>query len=156
MNEYRIEKGRVPVALTMLDGTRLSGDMFVQAYARNRHGREQAPDIMNEAEPFFPLAISGGATVLVAKDQVQEVELAPAERVPSDDDLGARLAEVEITLVSGLVRSGSVLLELPIDRPRLLDFLNLNRSRERFLTLQTGDGVRLLNRAMVSLVRQLT
>ena len=154
MNEYRIEKGRVSVALTLVDGTHLAGDVFVQAHARNRHGREEASDILNEAEPFFPLAISSETTLLIAKDQVQEVEIPPAAGTAPDAETGARPAQVEITLASGLVRSGSVILELPIDRPRLLDFLN--RSRERFLTLHTGDGVRLLNRAMVSHVRQLS
>lgn len=154
MNEYRIEKGRVSVALTLRDGTRLVGEVFVQAYARNRHGREEAPDIMNEPEPFFPLASADDTTLLIAKDQVQEIEIPPASGAAPDDETGARPAQVEITLASGLVRSGSVLLELPVDRPRLLDFLN--RSHERFLTIQTGDGVRLLNRAMISYVRQMS
>jgi hypothetical protein len=48
---------------------------------------------------------------------------------------------------------GTVMLELPTDRPRLLDLLN--DTRERFLTLYTSDGVRFINRALIERVRPL-
>ena len=151
-SDYRIEKDRIAVVVTTFDGERLAGDLFVQPYTRYRMGREQAPDLLNASEPFFPLG-TDEATQLLAKDNVREVE------VPGDDPeglgvhAGARVSEIEVVLQGGIVRSGTVLLETPSDRPRLLDFLN--RLDSRFLTLYCRDGVRLLNRRLIERVRPL-
>lgn len=150
MNEYRIEKCRLPIAVTLIGGERLEGDVFVQATARFRPGPEDARDLFNSAEPFFPMADAAG-TQLIAKDGVIEVE---AEIAADDDPIESSLrALVEIEMVNGTVRAGSVCLEVPMERPRLLDFLNFHTLR--FLTLHTSDGTRLLNRRLIARVRPL-
>jgi hypothetical protein len=153
MSQYRIEKFRYPVIVTLAGGERIAGDMFVQAYARFRSGPEEPPDILNGAEPFFPLVDERGDTLLIAKDQVAEVEAAVTE---ADDEFrlaGLRPEVIEITLVGGELRQGAVHLEVATDRPRLLDYLN--RFDHRFLALQTTDGVRLINRRQIARVRPL-
>ena len=151
--EYRIEKDRLAVVVTTMAGERLSGDIFVQPYTRNRMGREEAPDVLNGVEPFFPLDTGEHGTVLVAKDNVREVEI-PG---PVDEELqiavGAQAVEIELWLTGGAVETGAVFLEVPMDRPRLLDFLN--RVHDRFLTLYSPDGVRLVNRRLIERVRPL-
>ncbi|MFL5576423.1 MAG: hypothetical protein ACJ79S_10690 [Gemmatimonadaceae bacterium] len=155
INDYRIEKDRLPVVIVTADGARMSGELFVQPYARFRMGPEEAPDIMNGGESFFPFAMEGGETVLIAKDHVREVELAPTAAAPDDLDpaTGARRAMIEMTLVDGAVISGAVYLEVPFDRPRLLDFLN--RFDRRFITLHDAGGTRLVNRRLIERVRPL-
>jgi len=151
-SEYRIEKDRVAVVVTTLDGERLAGDLFVQPYTRHRMGRELAPDLLNAPEPFFPLG-TDDATQLLAKDNVREVEVPADERDGVASHPGARATEIEVVLAGGVVRTGLVLVEAPSDRPRLLDFLN--RLESRFLTLYSPDGVRLLNRRFIERVRPL-
>jgi hypothetical protein len=151
-NEYRIEKDRLPVTLTLASGAKLSGTVFVQSYVQRRSGREQASDVLNSREPYFPLAGDDGETQLIAKDQVVEVEVSDDE----DDALSAmiaRTATVEITTISGATRIGAVYLEVRNDRPRLLDFLN--QFDQRFLTLHAADGLRLINRRLIERVRPL-
>ena len=152
MSEYRIEKYRLPVAVTLLGGERLAGDVFVQSHARYRAGPEDAGDLLNSAEAFFPIAADGD-THLIAKEMVAEVE---ADLIGEDDALrrgSAAYALVEVTLADGTVRTGSVFLEAPIERPRLLDFLNFHTLR--FITLHTVDGARLINRRHIARVRPL-
>ena len=151
--DLHIEKFRYPVVVTMVDGARIVGDMFVQSIAPFRTGSEEPPDILNDADPYFPLAAADGETLLLAKDHVAEVEAVLPAR--EDDALAAvaRPAVVEIVLASGAVRGGSILLEHHSDRPRLLD--HLNRLDERFLTLQSTEGVRLINRRLIVRVRPL-
>lgn len=150
---YRIPKDRFPVALRLAGGTRLVGAMFIQGISRTRSGREEPTDIMNEADPFFPFVSEQDETFLIAKDRVSEVELL----APMDDDserhAGARLVDIEMSLVGGESRRGSMLLETPSDRPRLLDFLN--RTQERFVLLHNRDGVRLINRSLIERIRPL-
>jgi hypothetical protein len=58
---------------------------------------------------------------------------------------------VEVTLRDGTVRSGRLYLEMPTDRPRLLDYLN--RYAQRFVTLYSAGGIRLINRELIERVR---
>jgi len=151
-SEYRIEKERLPVVVVTTAGDRMFGDMFVQAYARHRSGREEPADIVNGPEPFFPLALSNGDTVLLAKDWVREVEIVGESRLDTSA-LASRAASVEVTVTGGPARVGRVYLEVPFDRPRLLDFLN--HFKQRFLALHTDDGVRLVNVRLLERVRPL-
>jgi hypothetical protein len=151
-SDFRIEKERLPVVIVTGGGERLFGDMFVQAYARHRSGREEPMDVLNGAERFFPLATADGQTLLIAKQGVRELEIVGEGFEPADV-AGARPTTVEVTLRGGPTRVGRVYLEVPFDRPRLLDFLN--RYAHPFLTLHTDDGVRLMNVALLERVRQL-
>ena len=151
--DLHIEKFRYPVVVTLVGGERIVGDMFVQSIAPFRTGSEEPPDVLNDAEPFFPLACDDGDTLLIAKDHVAEVEAVLPERDDDEMLIGLRPAVVEVVLTNGIVRGGSILLEGHSDRPRLLDFLN--RLSERFLTLQSTEGVRLVNRRLIARVRPL-
>jgi hypothetical protein len=142
--------------VTTLDGERLVGDIFLQAYAQRRAGPEEPADLLNDDDPFFPLALPDGETLLLSKDRLREVELPEAGVPPEDEALasaGVRWANVELTLLGNVVRTGCVRLELPFERPRLLDFFN--RFAERFLTVHADDGVRLVNRRCIERVRPL-
>lgn len=152
-SEYRIAKDRLPVVLTTVSGERITGEIFVQPYAPYRAGREEPQDILNAAEPWFPVACEDGETVLVAKEQVVELEAV----LPLDEDpvrhAGMQPSVVELRLVTGELRSGALFIEVPSDRPRILDFLN--RVGERFLLLHDREHLRLVNRRFIEYVRPL-
>ena len=151
--DLHIEKFRYPVVVTMVDGARIVGDMFVQSIAPFRTGSEEPPDILNDPDDYFPLSAADGETFLIAKDHVAEVEAVLPVRDGEEMLAGVRPTVVEIVLSTGLVRGGSVLLPAHVDRPRLLDFLN--RVTERFLTLQSTEGVRLINTRLIARVHPL-
>lgn len=150
MHEFRIEKDRCAVRLSLVSGETITGAMFVQHAGEGDPRRESAVDVLNSAEPFFPVEVAEGETVLVAKDRVVEVL---AARPTDEDELrraSARSALLEIVLSGGVVRSGLVLIEMPAGQPRLLDYLN--RLSDRFLVLYATEGTRLLNRALIERV----
>ena len=151
-SDYRIEKERLPVVVVTDGGERFFGEMFVQAYTRHRSGREEPVDVLNNDERFFPLATGDGDTLLFAKSGVRELEIV-GDTEGAPETSGARPVRVEVTLRGGPTRTGCVYLEVPFDRPRLLDFLN--RYALPFLALHTDDGVRLMNVALLERVRQL-
>jgi hypothetical protein len=147
--DFRIDKLRVPVSLIMLGGEELNGTMFVQSVSPNRTGREEIPDVLNGEEAFFPLVQEGG-TLLVAKDQVREVVVRGDFSAPFVQT-AARRVPVELTLTDGAIRTGEVYLEMPEQRPRVLDFLN--RYAQRFVVLYAAGGVCLINRSLIEHVR---
>jgi hypothetical protein len=152
-SDYRIEKQRAPVTVTTVRGATLTGDMYVQSYARHRQGGELPIDVLNAEDPFFPLAVDNQETLLICKDGVAEVNVAGMQCDEAALEAGARIVMVELTLVDGEIRRGQMLVEVAADRPRVLDFLN--RYVENFLTLHVHDGACLVNRRRVAVVRQL-
>ena len=150
-SDFRIEKERLPVVVTTESGERLSGEMFVQGYARRRLGREEAVDVLNDEDPYFPLALADNSMLLIAKHRVRDVEVPGTEHVAQL--VASRPATVELVVAGGEAFLGEVRLEVPYERPRLLDFLN--RMQQRFITLHTADGIRLVNCRLIERVRPL-
>jgi hypothetical protein len=150
MHEFRIAKDRCSVMLSLVSGETIAGTMFVQHAEESDVRRENARDVLNSADRFFPVETADGETLLVAKDRVVDV----LAELPGDDDelrrASARSARLDIVLCGGVVRTGLVMLELPSDQPRLLDYLN--RLSERFLVLYGTEGTRLINRALIERV----
>ena len=136
---------RQRVAVHLSDRRVLVGDVHLQPVARHHSGPETCPDLLNrDDERFFVLVLEEGQAVFVAKQQVLYVEL-PAEIAGDDPDRAsaARRIELEVELVDGTLLEGIVLIELPPDRLRALDFLNASPA---FFALGTGDTVRIINR----------
>jgi hypothetical protein len=150
MSDYRIEKVRRFVEVTLANGSRLDGDVFCQTVGRFRAGPEQPLDLLNDDDPFLPLVVSDGSIRLVQKGQVAVMGTA----LPDGDDAvdtGVLGMRVVFTLVDGSEHLGTIFPELPPDRPRLIDFLN--DMPLRFLALFTSDQLRLVNRVHIAYVR---
>jgi hypothetical protein len=151
VNDFRIEKSRLPVVLITVDGQRFSGDLFVQASARTRLGYESAPDVLNADEPFFPLATLDGETILIAKRQVRELIVAREDVDEPEWEIGTA-AELDIHLLGGTTHAGTVLIQQESARSRALDFLN--RFNDRFLAVYSDSGVVLVNCSQIAWVAQ--
>ncbi len=149
--DYRIEKVRRPVEVTLVNGHRLDGDVFVQTSTRFGVGPEEPLDLLNDDEPFLPLVLGTGDAFLIHKAQIAIV----GSRLPDGDDALDRAVvgmKVELTLVDGSSHVGSIFPEVRADRQRLIDALNdISLS---FVALFTTEQLRLVNRRHIAYVRQ--
>jgi hypothetical protein len=153
MSDYRIEKVRHRVGVTLASGDYLEGDIFLQSLARFHAGHEQPLDFLNEAESFFPLELPTTELLLVQKSHIAYV----ATELPETDyanGTGIVGMDVEITFGFGDTKQGAVFPELRADRSRLLDFFNT--SHVRFLPLYTSDQLLIFGVAHVAYARPLT
>lgn len=153
MSDYRIEKVRRPVEITLANGRRLDGDVFVLASTRFRAGPEEPVDLLNDDEPFLPLVLGTGEAYLVQKDWIAIV----GTRLPDGDDAierGIVGMNIELTLIDGSSHVGSIFPEVRADRQRLVDVLN--DSSLPFLALFTAEQLRLVNRRHIAYVRPVT
>ncbi len=133
---------RVDVHLT--DRRILSGVIHLQMTARHHSGPETPVDLLNREELFFALMLEGEQPVFVAKRQVLFLRLPPQPAIEDPDRASAaRRIELEIELADGTLLEGIVMIELPPDRLRALDFLN---SAPEFFALWTTEAVRVVNR----------
>jgi hypothetical protein len=132
-----------------MSGAHVDGELFIQASGRHHGQLEDVPEVLNAADPFFPLALRSGETVLVAKDSVRCVAVARHD-VHEDETLGIQ-SRVEISLRDGERLLGSLIIERVSGFSRLLDYLN--RRQERFLPLFGRESVLLINRTLLERVR---
>lgn len=150
-NDFRIEKEHIAVSITMFGGEALSGFVFAPLIYPPG-GVEEPLQLFNEPEPFFPLGLSTGEVLLIAKHRVLEIVLedgASGEELPGS----APTALLQLTLAGGATHVGSMRLEVRAQRPRVLD--HMNHCTARFMALRTDAGVRLINREMIERVRPL-
>src|SRR3954465_9664515 len=120
MNEYRIEKVRRRVSISMVGGVVLDGDLFLQPTARYRVGPQDPWELLNEDDRFLPLAVDGGPPVLLAKKSIIRIQY-DGDAADTEID-GVALASVEMHCTDGGTVDGTLRLETRADRPRLLDF----------------------------------
>ncbi len=153
MADYYIEKSRCTISVKTHSGDVLSGDMFLQPYGRYGGGVERPIDILNANDLFFPVVRTNGETVLISKDNVLFVTCDSDRDEEGVRKTLARNVGVEVVLCTGDVVKATAFLEVPEDHSRLLDFLNLSKSR--FLPLETATGQLLVNRRMIERVRAL-
>jgi len=149
MSDYRIEKLRRPLSVTLRDGRCLEGEVFLRQVSRYRARPEEPGDLLNDPEPYFALA-SDGRAMLVAKANVMRADT--HFETTEEEDLASLGVVVEVTLVDGSVCRGSIFLESPSDRPRLLDFLNSYHGR--FLPVVDATRVVLVNTQTIAHVRE--
>jgi len=129
----------------LLTGRRLiTGDIYLQQVAEMHSGPESPVDFLNRQEEFFAVMLDGEQPVFLAKSQVLYVRLPPQPTIDDPDrESAARRLQLEIELTDGSVVEGLVAIELPPNRPRLLDFLNFVSG---FFALTAPEAVLLLNK----------
>ncbi|MES2179613.1 MAG: hypothetical protein V4550_17265 [Gemmatimonadota bacterium] len=150
MSDYRIEKVRRAVEITLATGGRLAGDIFLQAFARFRAGPEEPLDVLNDAAPFLPLILATGELLLVQKAQIAVVSTDLPE-TEDPVDAGVVGMHVDITFIHGETICGSIFPELRADRPRLVDFLN--NTSLTFIPLFATDRLHLVDIRHVAYAR---
>lgn len=154
-NLYRIETAQKAVILTMLGGEELRGNVFIHSSSYRPFELEDVSELFNSANPFFPLELESGEVILVSKERVAEAAANHGEDAADQPPRGlpGPTALLQVTLVGGEIRLGSIRLEGPPDRARVLDYLNALTSR--FLVLYTSNESRLINRSLIDRVRPL-
>ena len=154
-NLYRIETAQKAVILTMLGGEELRGNVFIHSSSYRPFELEDVSELFNAANPFFPLELESGEVILVSKERVAEAAASHGDDAADQPPRGlpGPTALLQVTLVGGEIRLGSIRLEGPPDRARVLDYLNALTSR--FLVLYTSNESRLINRSLIDRVRPL-
>jgi hypothetical protein len=149
-SDYRIEKLRRRVEVTLGVGRRLDGDVFLQAVARFHAGPEEPLDLLDDEALFLPLVMPTGEAFLVQKTQIAVV----GTSLPDGDDAldrGVVGMRIECTLIDGSSHVGSIFPEVRANRQRLIDVLN--DLEHRFVPLFTADQLRLVSRLHLAYVR---
>jgi hypothetical protein len=143
---------RVRAEVLVTGGRTLDGFLHLQPMASFHSGPEAPEEALNRHELFLPIT-SDNRSIFVAKSQILAVTIRTV--LPANDldrVEAARTLGMQVELSDGTGFVGAVTTELPPDRGRVLDFLNLT---EGFFCLVDQDAMRFINRGHVRLVTPL-
>jgi hypothetical protein len=148
MSEFRVEKLKHNLELTLITGEKMVGTVFLEPIARNHAGPQDPRELLNDPDPFFPFE-TNGALILLAKDQVKLAKY-PHPKGP----LPLRMTEARIILSDGQTVDGLIVIEARTEADRFLD--HLNHFDGRFLPMLTGNHITqvLVNHRMIVGIKQ--
>jgi hypothetical protein len=143
MSEFKVERIRHNVELTLVTKERMIGTVFLDPVARNHAGPQDPRELLNDEEAFFPFDV-GGKVILIAKDQVRVAKY-PVDRLGI---AALRTTTARVILTDGHVE-GAIIVEARTEADRLLD--HLNHFDGRFLPMLTAGKTihTLVNRRMI-------
>jgi hypothetical protein len=143
MSLYRVDKREEPVELHLSDQVVHHGVVFLSPVASTRSGGQTVLDLLREKTTFLPFRNDQERFLLVNKSAITHVVFRKLKE--EVHRLGDAL-KVRITFFGGEVLEGTIFLDMPEDKNRLLDYVNASPG---FFALE-GEKVRYVaNGAMV-------
>lgn len=146
-SDLRIPTATLRARVRCTDGRELSGRLFVPVSSSSHPGPMRPEERLNDAADFFPFALDDdGGTVFVNKLHVTSIAVAAAE-IPEDPEppVSGPAQRVRLECAAGWVE-GTLTLDLPEYKRRVLDYLN---AAGRFMPVRDGDTLHLVNRDQV-------
>jgi len=157
VSEFRIEKRRAEVSLTLATGATVHGCFFLSGSRARRAGPERVFDLLNAETGFFPFELAGETgphTVLYNRSQVVIVTLLDGA-VEAQLDPGYAVATertVHMLLSTGETVDGRVKVYRPAGRDRLSDYA---RGVEAFRYVETDSATVIVNSAHIVELREI-
>jgi hypothetical protein len=150
-HHVRVEKIKRKVTLCRSDGMKLCVNLFLSPYAEEHSGRELILDILNSHLVFLPVEdISTGAIFFLNKSGVMFLEI--PERDLAEETVLNPEKSVQVELTNHETMNLSLFMEMPEDRSRVSDYLNLSPG---FIYLCGKEKDIILNKSFVFSVKDL-
>jgi hypothetical protein len=143
MSQFRFKKNQVAASLVLSTGIIRHGCFFV--FASFTHGDpERVGDLLNSERGFFPFQHDDGTTAQYNRSQLVMVRLPPGvDEVELEPDFAiAMRRQVKVTLSTGAVVDGTVLVNGPAGHERLSDYV---RASKQFWYVLTSNGTLIVN-----------
>lgn len=152
MEEFRVPKREAHVRVLLDDGRTLDGEVFATLVGRDgRPGR--VLDRLNDTEEEFIAMQSGDERFLLNKSGIVTVETPGTwtDVLDAEPDSG-RAVTVRLSLAGGTGLVGRLLVVMPPERSRVLDYLN---TAPRFFPLISEGRITLVQKRFVMSARDL-
>lgn len=145
LSDLSLPRTTLSATLVLVDGERRDGIIFLSPLASHHVGGETPLDMLHRPEPVFPFKTHDGNVILVIKAQTVRLSTDEVDR-PSDAERPSvgRTVGLKVALDDGTSISGSVTMDVPETRSRLLDYLN--DLPDPFFALADGGATHFVNR----------
>ncbi len=145
--EFAVPKEKQLVTVYLIGGEIRSGNIFLEYYPEALTLHQKVKMFLEDANRFFPLTAEGMPPTFISKERVNMLEVAA-----SDEESAFSLMHIEdITaqFTDSSALSGELLAEVPKEKARLSDCLNLS---EAFLSVKKGKNICYLNKTTIQTV----
>jgi len=150
MIDFALDVRRIPVRLPA--GPEGPVDAFLFLPPTDPRGAQGLLGRLNDADGFVPASVDGAIRLLSKASLAMFACLVPLDELSEFEEFQARPHDLRVRLRGGSVVSGTVRVLLPVDRLRLLDFLN---EKDRFFALATESGTVVVNKDWIECVEPL-
>jgi hypothetical protein len=150
MEIYRVPRREVPVRILLDDGRTLDGTFFTAETGVGGRPEDVLQHLNDSDKDFVPL-VCGADSFLLNKAGIiwAQVSGAAAKEIAVEAGSG-RHVPVRLSLAGGISVVGKLVIVMPAERSRVLDYLN---ATGRFLPLYGEASVTLVQRRFVVTVR---
>ena len=150
MEIYRVPRREVLVRILVEDGRTLEGTLFTAESGSGGY-REDVLQHLNQSDADFVPLLQGDESFLLNKAGIVWVQVTGYAASEIRDEMGAgRVVPVVCSLAGGSSIAGSLVIVMPLERSRALDYLNAAGS---FVPV-FGDGMAtLVQRRLIMTVR---
>lgn len=144
--DLRVPTVSMTAEVTLDDGKILTGRVFLPAMASRHPGQPRPDEWINQPSGFFPFLIDGEENALILnKATVAALSFSATPELSVDRNMGFTAA-VEVTWAGGQVE-GLLLIDMPAERTRVLDYLN---HTGQFIPLWTSQTYYLIRRDCIT------
>jgi hypothetical protein len=150
MDIFQVPRREAPASILLDDGRVLEGQLYLAVAGHDGRPETVGERLNQTGEEFVPMAC-GGDRFLINKSGIIAVTVPDeADAVREDEGNGAKKAAVRLSLAGGTSLIGRLHIAMPLERSRVLDYLN---AAPRFLALHAQNGVTLVHRRFIVSVR---
>ena len=133
----KVPKRKVSIAVSLLGGEKISGNIFLGAQSAFHYGEEHIIDLLNDPSPFFPFEREDTSTIRLINKK-NTITITTAEDSRPEEELGKK-EKITLLLIDGQELTGEILIAQPEYRSRVLD--TLNAEDKEFFRLVTDSDV---------------
>ncbi len=143
---FAVPKDKQKVSVQLNGGRMLEGTVFLEYGQGGQSIHHRMMSFLHDGNAFFPLSLTkGGATEFIHKKNINLVEIGFRE---TQEDIGATFSLMQSIAVSAVFADGSTILgalmaEVPAEKARLSDILNL---ADAFLSLKQDHRICYVNK----------
>lgn len=143
---FAVPKDRQNVTIRLSRDTALTGEIFMESIVEGLSIHQKVTSFIENSNAFFPIKIAPeGSTEFINKNKVQVVEVGLPEDPETSYFAHLHMQTIPITafLNDGSIVHGELLAEVPQEKARLSDCLNLT---DKFLVVKSGKQICYINK----------
>jgi len=143
---FAVPKDRQRVAVRLSTGVALEGEIFMESFAEGLSMHQKISAFIEDNNTFFPIKVlPGGTTEFINKHTIQLVEVSFPEDPENNYFAHFLMQHIPVTVYfnDGNTVSGELMAEVPQEKARLSDCLNLTG---KFLNIKSGKKMCYINK----------
>ncbi len=146
-HEFAVPKDKQPVTVHLVGGEARTGNIFLEYFPEALTLHQKVKMFLEDANRFFPLTAEGMPPTFINKERVSILEVAISDEEPAYHLM--HIEDITTQFTDGSALSGELLAEVPKEKARLSDCLNLP---EAFLSVKRGKTICYLNKTTIQTV----